>query len=110
MRYRPAMEMSEPIRKIRARKRELRQRRLFFFSLALLEGGAALNGVSLNGMAAVPHSPFRMLMFILCGLASLTFFLIATIFWKPYVRRLNRKAEVFLSEAGDSELYPRLAH
>jgi len=103
------MEMSEPIRKIRARKSELRSRRLLFFSVALVEAGAALNGVSLNGMTAVTHSPFRTLTFVLCGLASLTFVLMATVFWKPYVRRLNRKAEVFLSEAGDSELFPHPA-
>jgi hypothetical protein len=109
MRYRLAMEMSEPIRKIRARKSELRSRRLLFFFLALVEGEAALNGVSLNGLAALTHSPFRTFMFILCGLASIGVFLTATIFWKPYVRRLNRKAEVFLSEAGDSELFPRTA-
>jgi hypothetical protein len=94
------MEMSEPIRKIRARKAELRWRRWLGLFVSFV---AALN--SMNGLRFQPHpSIFRTTLFIVCGLASVVVFLMTTIFWKQYVRWFNRRRYMIASEAGDSEL------
>jgi hypothetical protein len=99
------MEMSEPIRKIRARQRDLRFRR-WLALLSAIVGAAA----SVNGLSSQPHpSHFQTLLFVLIGVASIAVFLMATVFWKQYVRWFNRRPYMVASEAGDSEIARRVA-